>query len=85
MPATATVKVPKKIKTLSKRGGRGRGQEFAHDVPPRHRLLMTDVHRSIEEQDVQPGDDWSMFIQSIDDDWYDAMDRISYEACDSCV
>ena len=52
-----STKVPKKVKTLNKRGGvKSKHQEFAHDVPPSHRLSLADVHRTIDEEGAQPAD-----------------------------
>lgn len=38
-----TTKVPKKIKTLSKRGGRNKRREFVEDEAPQARLTMNDM------------------------------------------
>ena len=41
-------KVPKKIKTLTKRGERRPRQEFTEDVAPKSRLDMNDVVRVLD-------------------------------------
>ena len=74
-----STKVPKKVKTLNKRGGvKSKHQEFAHDVPPSHRLSLADVHRTIDEEGAQPGydiEDWiNDYARCIELDWYEQMD-----------
>lgn len=92
MPAS---KVSKKIKTLSKRGGvKSKQQEFANDMPPRHRLSQTDVQRTMaKDWDRGFGDyqtDIDLYFQQyiVEDEnqaWYERMDLISYQACGSLV
>lgn len=67
-------KVPKKVKTLSKRGGvKSRRQEVANDVPPRHRLSQADVQHTMDK-------DWDQqyIVEDDYETWYEMMDRIAY-------
>ena len=61
MSSTSTIvktKVPKKIKTLHKRGGRHQPAEFAGDMPPQRRLTVADVSRVFVAEDDDCDDTW---------------------------
>jgi hypothetical protein len=66
-----TTKVPKKIKTLSKRGGRNKRREFVEDEAPQARLTMNDV---VHAMDLKHIDD----KEKEREDWLDWEDWIDY-------
>jgi hypothetical protein len=62
MSTKTKTKIPKKIKTLRKRGGRHPRPEFAEDVPPQRRLTAVDIMDiNYDDDDDYDDDEFSVF------------------------